>query len=419
MSPGHFQYEWNYYNFRTPYGSSRTTSTQPLTLERPYRKLRMMLRRALVPLLLVAASVVLFFAGLEIALRLINHPRTEAKVLCLDAIMGNVYCPNLNERLDNLYGSTIQVRTNSMGMADREYPLEKPAGTLRIALLGDSLTASLYLPVEQQFKTLWEKALSQRLGKPVEIMNFAVDGTGTWEQLQMFHLRARQFQPDAVILAFFWGNDTWGNLASRDRGRANPLKDEYPEAGWLMRTRVAHRKTIRWLWNHSAAFQFLDVLKTRIQTQRSYERGRETPQTSPQTATKASAEQPDTAAEPRYDPGFAWDSEAWVLTRELMVKLKSETDAARSPLIVFQLPMLEQLNQPRPLPHQALRGFLAQHGIANADAFETLAGLSAQQKRALYLLDDVHLTAEGHRVFAEAVLPQLEQFLRGAGGRQP
>src|SRR3954468_17417171 len=87
------------------------------------------LRRIAAPLLLIAASVLVFFIGLEVALRLISYPRTEAKILCLDAIVGNVYCPNLNERLDNMYESTLQVSTNSQGMADREYALAKPAGT--------------------------------------------------------------------------------------------------------------------------------------------------------------------------------------------------------------------------------------------------------------------------------------------------
>ena len=370
----------------------------------------MPMRRIALPLLLVTASVLVFFAGLEIALRLISYPRTEAKILCLDAIIGNVYCPNLNERLDNLYGSTQQVSTNSLGMADRDYPLAKPAGTLRIALLGDSLTASLYLPQERKFKTLWEQALTRSLGRPVEIMNFAVDGMGTWEQLQMFHLRARQFQPDIVILGFFWGNDTWNNLASRDRGRANPLKDEYAEPGWLMRTRVAHRAGIRWMWNNSAAFQFLDRLKARIQTQQSYERAQEAAKAAPTGNVAAKTEAP--TAPSRNDPAYAWNAEAWQLTRELMLKLKAETQAAGSALLVFQLPMLAQLDKSQPLPYRELREFLAKNGMGNADAFEVLEGLSAQQQRALYLGDDVHLTVEGHKVLAEAVLPQIEQFIR-------
>ena len=381
-----------------------------------------MLRRIAIPLLLMTASVLVFFMGLEIALRLISYPRTEAKILCLDAVVGNVYCPMLNERLDNLYGSTLQVSTNSMGMADREYPLAKPAGTLRVALLGDSLTASLYMPPDQKFKALWEQALTRRLGRPVEIMNFAVDGMGTWEELHMFHLRAKQYQPDAVIVGFFWGNDVWNNLASRDRGRANPLKDEYAEPGWLMRTRVAHRSSIRWMWNNSAAFQFLDVLKTRIQTQQNYERAQEAanqaPPTGGSTTSAAKAATPLAPANPALnDPAYAWNAGAWQLTRDLLLKLKAETQAAGSGLLVFQLPMLAQLDKAYPLPHRELEDFLAKNGIANADAFEALDRLTPQQQKALYLGDEVHLTAEGHKLFAETALPQVEAFMREQAAR--
>ena len=53
------------------------------------------LSRAAVPLLLVLCSLSMFFALLETGLRAIDYPRREAKILCLDAIMGNVYCPNI------------------------------------------------------------------------------------------------------------------------------------------------------------------------------------------------------------------------------------------------------------------------------------------------------------------------------------
>ena len=76
--------------------------------------------------------------------------------------------------------------------------------------------------------------------------------------------------------------------------------------------------------------------------------------------------------------------------------------------------MLSQLDKPRPLPYQALRDFLAAKGADNVDAFAQLEKLTPAQKRTLYLLDDVHLTAEGHRLFAQAVLPDLERILGAA-----
>jgi lysophospholipase L1-like esterase len=331
--------------------------------------------------------------------------------------MGNVYCPNIEERLDNMYDSALLVKTNSAGMADREYPRIKPERTLRIALLGDSVTASLYTPDAEKFKSIWERSLAQSLGQPVEIMNFAVDGTGTWEQLQMFNLRARNYQPDVVVLAFYWGNDVWNNLASRDKGRANPLKDEYTVPTWLMALRVAHRKFIRWMWNNSAAYQFLDILKDKIETVSDYKRALQPAQTS----APASAN-PGAAAQLQYDPGFAWDSEAWDLTRQLILKLNAESQGSGARLLVFHLSTLDQLELPKPLPYAKFRGFLDQHGIAHADAFDLLSGLSAQQRKDLYISDRWHLSKRGHQLYAEASLPALQQFIlapRAEGKKQP
>lgn len=376
------------------------------------------LRRIVVPVVLIGCSVLFFFLALELVLRAVDSPRREARILCLDAIMGNVYCPNLSERLDNMYDSTLLVTTNSEGMADREYAAGKPAGTIRIALLGDSVTASLYTPQAEKFKSLWEKALSQSLGKPVEIMNFGIDGTGTWEQLQMFQLRARQYKPDYVVLSFFWGNDVWNNSRSRDKGRPNPLKDEYGEQSWVRNLQVKHRKSIRWLWNNSAAFQFLDTLKDRAETNMDYKRALQSAQTGPAVAPAAA---PANAPQPQYDPSFFWDSDSWKLTRELIIKLRDTASRNDVRLLVLGIPMYDQLIMPKPLPYAEFRAFLRQNDIAGADAFDKLSPLSTEQKRDLYIGDAVHLTAQGHRFFAEASLPALKAFLQpiASGGKQP
>lgn len=80
-------------------------------------------------------SVLIFLLLLEIALRAIDHPRREARILCFDAIMDNVYCPNIEERLNNMSQSTLLVKINSEGMADREYSLIKPDSAIRVWLL--------------------------------------------------------------------------------------------------------------------------------------------------------------------------------------------------------------------------------------------------------------------------------------------
>ena len=180
---------------------------------------------------------------------------------------------------------------------------------------------------------------------------------------------------------------------------------------------VRHRKSIRWLWNNSAAFQFLDTLKDRIETNLSYQRALPAATPATPTATTAAtpapaASKPAVAAAPQYDPGFFWDSDSWNLTRQLIVKLKAETEQSGARLLVFQLPMYDQLILPKPLPYVAFRGFLEANGIANADPFDALSGLTEKQKRNLYIGDGVHLTVEGHRLVAETSLPALKTFLQ-------
>ncbi len=365
----------------------------------------MKLRNAAVNTLLVLVSAGVAFLAIEVALRISDYPRREAKLICLDPIVHNVFCPNVSGKAGH---ADTPVSINKDGMADREYPYEKPAGTLRIALLGDSVTASIYTEKGRKFEEIWEAALTQRLGRPVEILNFGLDGTGTWEQLQLFHLRARKFHPDYVVLGFYWANDIWNNDVSLAKRRPNPLNDEYAVETWTTPFKVAHRNSIRWLWNHSAAFQLLDTLKTTVERTFDYKRALERAQ-----ATAKGPADPDNVD----DAALHWDSGAWDLTRKLILKLKAECDAAGAPLIVFGIPMLEQITRKKALPYSEFRAFLSTHQITAIDAFDELAALGGREKAALYIGDHAHLSDEGHRFFAEAALPRLEAALSTRASR--
>jgi hypothetical protein len=367
----------------------------------------------LIPLILVLGSLALCMVLLEAGLRIAGVPLREARVLCFDALLGNVYCPGIEATLDNQYESTIPVRINRDGMADQDYARERTPGTIRVALLGDSVAASLYLSPEQKFERIWERTLSARMGRPVEVLNFAIDGTGTWEQLQLLHLRARQFQPDFVVLAFFWGNDVWNNERSLGKGGPDPLTDEYPPVSWKQKLRVLHRNGNRWLWNHTLAYQFLRTLTEKTEAILWY-RGAVERARSEQAAAQGAAK---AAAEPVYDPAFAWDSSAWKLTRRLILKLDEESRASGARFAVAGVSTLVQLLMPRPLPYAQFRSFLGESGIAGFDAFDALYSLPKDRLGALYIADRVHLTAEGHAAFAQATAPALEAWMRAPANR--
>jgi hypothetical protein len=108
------------------------------------------------------------------------------------------------------------VRVNSDGLRDdREHTKAKPPNTLRVAVLGDSFTEAIHVPVEQTF---WSK-LERKLGncaavkgrKNVEVLNFGVQGYGTAQELIMLRKKVWDYNPDIVVLAFFTGNDAINN----------------------------------------------------------------------------------------------------------------------------------------------------------------------------------------------------------------
>lgn len=110
------------------------------------------------------------------------------------------------------------ITTNSHGMRDKEYSYEKPENTFRVAVLGDSFTWGFGVENEDNYTEVMEKDL----GKEYEILNFGVSGYGRGQQLLYFKREVMQFNPDAVIIMAYPGNDLYDNVAD------DPAMEIYP-----------------------------------------------------------------------------------------------------------------------------------------------------------------------------------------------
>ncbi|MCO6456345.1 MAG: SGNH/GDSL hydrolase family protein [Pirellulaceae bacterium] len=107
-----------------------------------------------------------------------------------------------------------RVRINSAGFRDRERTPAKPAGTLRIAVLGDSYAEALQVPLEEAFWSVLERGLQECRfagAERIEVLNFGVSGFGTTQELELLRHYAWQYEPDIVLLAFVTGNDLRDN----------------------------------------------------------------------------------------------------------------------------------------------------------------------------------------------------------------
>ncbi len=115
---------------------------------------------------------------------------------------------------------SVSYATNSQGLRERELPLNKPAGTVRVAALGDSFTLGEGVSVEDAWPRQLERALRDRMERMkvmkttepmescnVEVINAGASAYNTRQELEHFRRVVVNYQPDMVVLALVW-NDT-------------------------------------------------------------------------------------------------------------------------------------------------------------------------------------------------------------------
>jgi hypothetical protein len=178
-----------------------------VALRRPRGRLRGLIAR----LALLAGVLAMVATLLEVAARLFTDatpPLTEK-----DPVVGQRYVRGLDQEV---YvpeaGRRVRLRFNHDGFRGPDRPLEKPPGVRRIAVLGDSMIASLGVDEEQTMVCQLEKLLNRESRGPRwEVLNFGVAGASPGQELVLYRELASRYHPDIVIDTFFVGNDLADN----------------------------------------------------------------------------------------------------------------------------------------------------------------------------------------------------------------
>lgn len=160
---------------------------------------------------LAAAGLLAGFGLVEGVLRLAGF--SHRNFLVPDDEMGFKLCPGEEGWFVSEGGSYVRVNQDGW-RDDREYGKKKPANTFRVAVLGDSFTQAVHVPVPGTFWKLLEARLNacQAFGRRrVEVLNFGVGGYTTAPELLTLRKRVWGYSPDLVILAFYPGNDVNDN----------------------------------------------------------------------------------------------------------------------------------------------------------------------------------------------------------------
>jgi hypothetical protein len=98
------------------------------------------------------------------------------------------------------YGERQGSRTNAFGMREREVVMPKPAGLVRIVLLGDSYVFGLNIADQERLGAVLERSLSERGGGVrFECLHYAVNSWNLASECEFVRRQLEALQPDLVV----------------------------------------------------------------------------------------------------------------------------------------------------------------------------------------------------------------------------
>jgi hypothetical protein len=153
------------------------------------------------PLIAFEFAVVLTLTLLCLEPLLTLAGAADDQIQDVDAVTG--WSPMVNRSFAWRKEWYCRSRFNSLGLRGPERTISKPADTLRVAILGCSLTEALQVPHDKTFASDLEKQLDKTLSAPrkIEVINFGVSGYNLGQEYLRLHDFASKFSPDLVIVA--------------------------------------------------------------------------------------------------------------------------------------------------------------------------------------------------------------------------
>lgn len=125
-------------------------------------------------------------------------------------------------------GTDGEYRVNADGFRDRDVLVPKPAGTFRIALVGDSLTFGYAVRDADTMPRQLERALTGPAGGPaIEVLNLGVSGYNPYTEAALFADVGPRYAPDLVLVQFCVNdlNDPTLHFDFSTRAALPPLPD--------------------------------------------------------------------------------------------------------------------------------------------------------------------------------------------------
>lgn len=272
---------------------------------------------------LACFTIIAGTALVEVGLRIlgVSYP----SFFDLDLVRGNALHPNAEGWFRDEGES--YVRINSQGLNDREHAVQKPPGTFRIAVLGDSYAEAFQVPHEKAFWSVMERELSgcpAFKGRTVEVINFGISGHGTSQEYLTLTHDGWRYSPDLVMVAFYTANDVRNNSRALEKSDYRPyfvfrgdrmvLDNSFRKLSDYAPDRIAWIRKRNDIINSSRTIQLLRTAYNRLRNW------------SPGVAVAAGSEAGLNYDVYRPPINRTWQ-DAWRVTEEVLRRMHHDTDA--------------------------------------------------------------------------------------------
>jgi len=160
---------------------------------------------------LLTATLLLLVICLEFATRCLTD--ITPPITIRDTKVGATYIPDYEgDFFVEEIQEHVRLRFNRDGFRGEDRPVGKQPGTIRVALMGDSMIAGLALVEEKLLTSHLQQTLNaNRPDVNWEVMNFGVSGASTAQQIALYREVVSKYEPDIVLSTFFVGNDLSDN----------------------------------------------------------------------------------------------------------------------------------------------------------------------------------------------------------------
>lgn len=401
------------------------------TVPRQTRRLRTIVR-----IFVAFAGIILALALAELSLAVI-YP-TWDDFWQPDPVLGHAHIPGKT----GVWRSscfTTSVRLNAWGFRGSEWSREKPTGTTRVVVLGDSLVEGFQVPVEDTLTARLERKLNATSPqRGFEVLNLGVSSYGTGQNyLNLIH-RGFAFEPDVVLLGFSITTDVREDSPVLDGRRDRPYVRVGP-AGVIIRPfpypppHHAFKDKIRqlhlyrvfgmrlltspWARRILLPLGLAEPLSPELEAELRREDARRLPWDF-------------TVYAKAYPP--AWE-EAWDIVSGLLGRVNSDIGSRGGRLIVFGVPAMVEVLDGADVekqypgfgagydverPHRMLGDIARRHHFeyfSLQPVFRTALG-GGTKLEDLYLPCDAHLARLGHELIADALFARLaNRFVSPSG----